>query len=315
MGVAGTHDLPIPVILGPTAAGKTAVGIAMAVRVDGEILSADSRAFFAGLDIVTDKPPPAGRVVPHHLIDVVGLCDAYDAMAFRRDVARLIPPIRSRGRVPMIVGGGTVYLGAILRGLFEGPSSDDAFRASVAQECSETLHRRLAAVDPEAAVRIHPHDRLRIVRALEVHALTGRPISVWQADAAPLPHRFFVVGLRRDRDEHRAAIAARVQQMIDRGLIAEVASLRRRGLNPSCQAYRTIGVPEASAVLDGEISEREMRERMVHRTWSLARRQMAWFARENDVSWYDVSGRSAEQVAAEIVTAWREETTAEDVAG
>jgi tRNA dimethylallyltransferase len=131
------------------------------------------------------------------------------------------------------------------------------------------------------------------------------PISVWQAEAEPLPFATFVVGLRREREDHRAAIAARVRRMVESGLVEEVRRLRGAGLDPSCQAYRTIGVPEAARHLDGETSVEEMTEEIIHRTWNLVRRQSAWFRREEGVSWWDVTGLSAGEVADEIVTAWR----------
>ena len=297
---------PIPVLLGPTAVGKTAIGIAVAERIGAEIISADSRAFFIGLDVVTDKPSEAvRRGIPHHLIDCVPSCGTYDAMAFRRDVARLVPEIRGRGRVPILVGGGTLYLGAILRGIFDGPAKDDRFRAAMAKRPIDELHARLAAVDPVAAAAIHPNDRLRITRALEVYGATGKPISRWQAEAEPLSVRTFLVGLLRERDDHRTAIDARVRRMIEGGLIDEVRRLRDTGLDPSCQAYRTIGVPEAARHLDGEISVDEMMEEIVHRTWALVRRQSAWFRREKDVCWWDVTGRAVGAIADEIVTTWR----------
>jgi len=308
----GRRD-PVLVLLGPTAVGKTAVGVEIASRIDGEILSADSRAFFVGLDIVTDKPlEEERRGIPHHLIDCVPIRESYDAMAFRRDVERLIPEIRARGRVPIFVGGGTLYLGAVLRGIFEGPAKDGALRLAMAERSVGELYERLVSVDPAAARTIHPNDRLRITRALEVHELTGRPISAWQADAAPLPYSFFIAGLRRDRDDHRAAIAARVRRMIDRGLIDEVKRLREEGLDSECQAYRTIGVPEATAFLDGRASKLEMEQETVNRTWRLVRRQSAWFRREKSVSWWDVTGRSAEEVADRIVAAWTQFLEASD---
>ncbi len=311
---------PVLVLLGPTATGKTAVGVELAFRLGGverigaEILSADSRAFFRGLDIVTDKPSDAERRgIPHHLIDVVSPCDAYDAMTFRRDVERLLPEIEARERVPILVGGGTLYLGAVLRGIFEGPSKDEALRAEMADHSVAELYEQLCHVDPTAAKAIHPNDRLRITRALEVHALTGRPISAWQADAASLPYSFFTAGLQRDRDDHRDAIAARVRAMIDRGLVDEVRRLREQGLDPECQAYRTIGVPEAVDCIAGRLTEDEMERAIVSRTWGLARRQMAWFRREKGASWWDVTGRRAGEIAEEIATAWERFLEADDV--
>jgi tRNA dimethylallyltransferase len=296
------------VLLGPTAVGKSRVAIEVARRLDGEVISADSRAFFRGLDIATDKVPPSDRRgVPHHLIDQVEPTGRYDAMAFRQDADRLIGEIAGRGRVPIVCGGGTLYIGAILRGLFAGPAADLALRRDLELLSPAELHARLKTVDPRAGARIHPHDRVRLVRALEVHALTGRPISAWQEEAKPLPYRFIPFGLTREKEDHKAAIAARVKAMIGHGLVAEVKGLREQGLDRTAQAFRTIGVREAFAFLDGEISEEELEESIVRNTWSLVRRQMAWFHGDKDVAWIDVTGRSPKDVVHEIATRFAQE--------
>ncbi len=293
-------------ILGPTATGKTAVAVEAALALGGEVISADSRAFFTGLDIVTDKPSGAERRgVPHHLIDCVPIDGEYDAMAFRADVARLVPEIAERGRVPILAGGGTLYFASVLRGIFEGPGKSEAFRDSLDDQTVAELHRRLAAVDPDAATKIHLRDRLRIVRALEVQAASGRTITEWQKEAVPLPFRFRVFGLARERGDHRAAVEARTREMIERGLVEEVARLRASGLAPRCQSYRSVGVPEAWAFLDGAISHDELVERIVKATWSLVRRQSSWFRAQPGVFWVDVTSRSAADVASEITAAWR----------
>ena len=295
------------VLLGPTATGKTAVGVEVARRIGGEVISADSRAFFRGLDIVTAKPTPDERGgVAHHLIDSAPVDGSYDAMAFRRDVDRLIPQIRSRGHVPLLVGGGTLYLGAVLRGIFDGPAKDERLRRRLADVPAGRLHERLQQVDPAAAAGIHPHDRLRIVRALEVYEATGRPISDWQSEARPLPYDFVVFGLTRERTDHRAAIASRVREMIQSGLLREVRRRKEEGLNASWQAYRTVGVPEAIDVLEGRATEEEMETTIVSQTWSLARRQAAWFRRDRAVDWLNVTGRSVEDVATTVIARWEE---------
>lgn len=297
----------ILVLLGPTATGKTDVAVAVARRLGGEIISADSRAFFKDLDIVAAKPTTTERQgIPHHLIDSVSVDHGYDAMAFRRDVERLVPEIVKRGRLPILVGGGTLYLGAIIRGIFEGPSKDDRFREGLAQETSEALHGRLCQVDPDAANGIHPNDRLRIVRALEVYEATGRPISRWQAEARPLPYDVSVFGLKRERADHRAAIKARVRRMLDDGLIEEVERLKSAGLQETAQAYRTIGIPEVVAHLDGRLTKAELEDVIARQTWSLARRQAAWFRRDPDVVWIEATGRTIDDLATEIVERWKE---------
>lgn len=292
---------PIIVILGPTAVGKSAAAVEVALEIHGEVISADSRAFFRGLDVVTDKPPLAARrVIPHHLIDTVEIDGRYDAMAFRNDVGRLIPEIEGRGHRPIIVGGGTLYLGAILRGIFSGPAANEEVRAALLAQPLGTLYERLKEVDPAAAARIHENDRLRIVRALEVAKLTGRPISELQKEARPLTYPFLIFGLKREREDHRRAIVTRVEEMFHRGLIDEVKRLRKEGLHPDCQAYRTIGVRETFAYLDGEISRDELKERIIRNTWALARRQMAWFRNDPEVIWIDVTHRTAAEAAEEI---------------
>lgn len=295
--------LPVLVIQGPTASGKTAVAIELALRVNGEVISADSRAFFVGLDIVTAKPMANEQSgIPHHLIDCVPIDGAYDAMAFRSDVERLLPEIRNRHRRPIIAGGGTLYLGSILRGLFEGPEKNEDLRSALRVRSSDDLFRELASVDPEAALRIHPNDRLRVTRALEVYMTTGKPMSEWQTEAKALPEDFLVVGLSCDRAQHRLVIEQRVRSMLELGLIEEVERLRGEGLTPEVQAYRTIGVPEAFDVLDGKISREQFVPIVAARTWQLVRRQMAWFRRDRDVHWIDVTQSTPQDVANQILS-------------
>lgn len=294
---------PVVVILGPTAVGKSAVATEVALRLNGEVISADSRAFFRGLDIATDKPlPTSRRGVPHHLIDIADIDGSYDAMAFRKDTDRLIQEIKERGRVPIITGGGTLYLGAILRGIFTGPSADDEVRQALLNRPLDELYERLTKVDPTAALNIHQNDRLRIVRALEVCQITGQPISVLQQETSPLPYLFVIFGLKRQRADHRVAITARVNRMLERGLAAEVKRLCHEGLREDNQAYRTIGVKETFAFLKGEISEEELREMIVHNTWTLVRRQTAWFRKEKKATWIDVTARPVGAVAKEIIS-------------
>lgn len=291
------------VILGPTGVGKSAIGIRLAESLSGEIISADSRAFFKNLDIVTDKPPLTKRnTITHHLIDTVPLTGKYDAVSFRNDVQKLIPKIQTHGHVPIIVGGSTLYLGAILRGIFTGPSADPKLRKELLNQPVDGLYARLKQIDPQSAKRIHPNDRLRIVRALEVEMITGQTISKLQKKATPLPLDLEIFGLRMDREAHRQAIAARVEQMLTGGLIEEVRSLGARGLAPEHQAHRTIGIPETEAFIKNDISYQELKEKLITNTWSLARRQMAWFKHDSEITWIDVTGKSTQEVATYILS-------------
>ena len=297
-----TDRKSVVVILGPTAVGKSAVAIELARKIGGEVISADSRAFFRGLDITTDKPSSSvRREIFHHLLDVVEFDGQYDAMAFRQDADRLINEIQTHGRIPIVAGGGTLYLAALLRGLFDGPGSDRTVRRTLLRRPLSQLYQKLTELDPVSAEKIHPHDRMRIVRALEVYQLTGRPISDWHKETQPLPYRFFVFGLRKERAVHRQAIEARCQRMLDRGLVDEVRKLRENGLRPPMQAYRTIAVPEVFAYLDGEIDREELKRQMIHRTRQLVRRQMAWFSRDETVVWIDATYRDHIELAEEIV--------------
>ena len=296
---------PVLVVLGPTASGKTAVAIELARRTNGEVVSADSRAFFVGLDVVTDKPSIDERGgIRHHLVDCVPINGNYDAMTFRSAVARLLPEIRNRHHQPIIAGGGTLYLEAILRGIFEGSAKDEDLRSAMKGRPIDDLFRELESVDPTAAGKIHRNDRLRITRALEVYRATGVPMSQWQSEAEPLHEEFHVVGLCRERSEHRTLIERRVRQMLNRGVIDEIAQLRTRGLTQDVQAYRTIGVPEAFEVLDGKLAAEEYVRIVSNRTWQLVRRQMAWFRRDEAVRWIHVTGRMVEDVTDQILSEW-----------
>ena len=296
---------PVLVVLGPTASGKTAVAIELARRTSGEVISADSRAFFTGLDIVTDKPSLNERGgIPHHLIDCVPIDGAYDAMAFRADVARLLAEIRNRHHQPIIAGGGTLYLEAILHGIFEGAAKDEDLRSKMAEQSIDDLFRELESVDPVAAEKIHPNDRMRITRALEVYRTTGKEMSKWQSEAEPLRGAFHVVGLSRERSQHRIVIEERVRQMLDHGVIEEIAQLRTQRLTQDMQAYRTIGVPEAFEVLDNKMTTEEFVQAVSNRTWQLVRRQMAWFRRDEGVRWIDVTGQTAGDVSTQILLEW-----------
>lgn len=292
----------VVVIVGATATGKSAIGLEIAARLGGEVISADSRAFYRGMDVLTDKPSPADRDrVRHHLLDICSFDESYDAMRFRLDADDAIREVLHRRRVPIVIGGGTLYVAAIVDGLFAGPSADPVLRSELSQQSAEQLHSQLRRVDPVSAQRIHPNDQLRVVRALEVHRKTGASISRLQADAVPLDYTFHGFVLNRGRNDHRQAINDRIEKMVSSGLIDEVKALRDAGLRPTMQAFRTIGVPEALAFLAGDTDEPALREQLARRTWALARRQAAWFRRLKDFRRIEVGTRGVDEIVSEIV--------------
>ncbi|MCP5199038.1 MAG: tRNA (adenosine(37)-N6)-dimethylallyltransferase MiaA [Gammaproteobacteria bacterium] len=285
---------PAVFLMGPTGAGKTRLALALAARCPVEVISVDSALVYRGLDIGTAKPSPAERArVAHHLVDIRDPGETYSAAEFRADARAAIAAVAARGAVPLLVGGTGLYFRALDEGLAELPAADAALRAELAQELARdgaaALHARLAAVDPAAAARIHPNDPQRLTRALEVQRLTGRPLSeLWaERQLAPLTPRplKFVVAPTERRDLH-AAIAARFDDMLERGFVNEVAMLRRRAsLAADMPAMRTVGYRAIWRYLDGEYDFAAMRERGVIDTRQLAKRQLTWLRRERDCTW------------------------------
>lgn len=284
-------------ILGPTASGKSALAMTLAERTGGEILSADSQQVYVGMDIGTSKPTAAERArVPHHLIDLVRPDEGMTAMQWAARADAALADCARRG-VPAIVAGGTgLYVRALRFGLFDGPPADPALRARLAAEAAaapdgtRALHARLAEVDPAAAARIDANDLIRITRALEVHELTGVPISVHQAahDHRRVPARqpgARVIGLAPAKDHLGARIDARVDEMLAQGLVAEVDALLAR--HPAdTRAFGAIGYRELVDVALGRADAALAPAAIKAATRRYARRQRAWFAGEPDLSWY-----------------------------
>jgi tRNA dimethylallyltransferase len=288
------------VIVGPTGAGKTRLAIEVARRVGGEIVSADSQQVYCGMDVGTGKATAEERAeVVHHLIDVVRPDEEMTAARFAELAEAAIAEIAARGR-PIVVCGGTVlYVRILLFGLFEAPPADPDLRAGLAAEAdargTEVLHERLAAIDPEAAVRIEPEDRRRIIRALEVHALTGVTISEHQRrhDFRTLPrrHEARLVGLAPPRPALYAGIDARVDRMIEAGLVAEVEALRTAGYRPPMRSQQAIGYAELHAYLDGALDLPRAIELIKRNSRRYARRQLAWYRSDVTVEWAEDPSR------------------------
>jgi len=300
-------------IIGPTAVGKSRVAAWVAERVGGEIISADARAIYRGLEIGTDRPSDELiERVPHHLIGVLDPRDTYDAARFRADCERLVTEIHARGLRAIVVGGSTLYVRALTKGLFPGPPADPVLRRELSGRPLPELYEELRRVDSQAAARIHPSDRVRIVRALEVYRMTGRPISSFWGREKPFPFPLVKVGLTLEREELYRRIEVRVERMFQRGLLEEARRLWELGLPPDAPAARTIGYQELFSHFRGECTLEEAKRKIVADTKAYARRQLAWFRAEEGVHWIDVTGRPLEEVGAEVLRTWsREDPTLE----
>ena len=281
------------IVLGPTAVGKSRVAVDLALRFGGEVVSGDSIQVYRGFDIGTDKPTvEARRGVPHHLIDIVGPEVQFTAADFVREALSAARGIAARGRLPIVAGGTGLYIKALCDGLFPGPGRDPALRAALEAEAREkgleTLFRRLEAVDPEYAHKIRGRDRIRIIRALEVHAATGRPISEhFRATESPVKGRTVVrLGLRLEKDELYRRIDARVDRMFERGLLEEVRGLLARGIPETAPPFRALGYSHVLRHLKGEIGLLEAAALTKTDTRHYAKRQMTWFRKMAGIVWF-----------------------------
>ncbi|MBR9974722.1 MAG: tRNA (adenosine(37)-N6)-dimethylallyltransferase MiaA [Bacteroidetes bacterium] len=300
---------PIIVLAGPTASGKTDTGIALAQRIDAEIISADSRQVYRGLDIGTAKPTREQLLaVRHHGIDICTPDDTYTAGRFLQDAGRWADEIRSRGKRVLLVGGTGLYIRAFVDGLFEGPTADPALRAQFEKRIREqglgALVEDLRALDPQAAADIDTKNPVRIIRALEVCMLTGQRYSVLRLVRRPGTVREAQhFGLRWERSALHRRIGLRVEEMIEAGLVEEVQRLRERGVDRSCTAMNAVGYPEILAYLEGLSPLADSIDAIKAGTRQYARRQMTWFRKESRLRWVDVEeGMSAGDIAGRVLS-------------
>ncbi|MGY1632927.1 tRNA (adenosine(37)-N6)-dimethylallyltransferase MiaA [Geodermatophilus sp. SYSU D01186] len=283
---------PVVALVGPTATGKTALGVALAQRLGGEVVNADSMQLYRGMDIGTAKPDAAERDgVPHHLLDLWHVREAASVAEYRRLARAAIDRLRAAGTVPLLVGGSGLYVRAVLDDL-EFPGTDPAVRARLEAELAEVgpgpLHARLAAVDPAAAAAVLPSNGRRIVRALEVVEITGGPFRA----TLPEPRRHYpavVVGLDREPAALDERIAVRVDRMWAAGFVAEVEALAADGLREGPTASRALGYAQVLAQFDGRLTAEEARERTVGTTRRFVRRQRSWFRRDAATTWLDAA--------------------------
>ncbi|WP_258062330.1 tRNA (adenosine(37)-N6)-dimethylallyltransferase MiaA [Arthrobacter sp. B0490] len=294
--------LPVVAVVGPTGAGKSDLGVELALRLDGEVVNADALQFYRGMDIGTAKLPPGERQgIEHHLLDVLDVTEEASVAAYQQDARRVIDGIRERGRVPILVGGSGLYVRAALDRL-EFPPTDAGVRARLEAELSAdgstAFRERLRAVDPASAERID--DDRRLVRALEVHEVSGRPFSAY------MPRREYhqpavQIGLAVDRDVLRERLAGRVRAMVGAGLAEEVRRLAASGLRDGRTASRALGYGQFLRVLDGSMSETDAVEDTVAATRRFARRQLTWFRGDPRVAWLDWRAPHLAEAAAGLV--------------
>jgi tRNA dimethylallyltransferase len=297
---------PLIAVVGPTAVGKTEISIQLAERLGGEIISADSRLFYRGMDIGTAKPTPEERArVPHHLIDVADPDGTCSLAVFQRMAAEAITEISNRHKIPLLVGGTGQYIHAVTHGWAPPPTKpDDRLRTILSNMADkngkEWLHNRLAAMDPIAAQGIDARNLRRTVRALEVVFSTGRRFSD-QRGVGESPYRLMTIGLIRPRTELYARVDARIEAMFASGLLDEVRNLLNQGYNPSLPTMSAIGYRECAAVLVGEMTVEEAKVQMRRLTRNFVRRQANWFKQDDtNIQWFDAGRINLDEIEKRI---------------
>jgi tRNA dimethylallyltransferase len=281
------------IILGPTGVGKSAAGIYLAQKFDGEIISCDSMQVYKGFDIGTDKPTPAmRRKIPHHLLDIIDSSAQFTAADFVKEALAAVRKVEGRTRLPFIVGGTGLYLKALLDGLFPGPGKDAALRARLEREAQEagwgSLRKKLEGVDPAYARLTGERDKVRIIRALEVYYLTGKPISLHFLNTKPSVSDFHLlkIGLQLEREELYKRIEERVERMFKNGIVEEVQVLLAKGVGESAPPFRALGYKHVLRFLKKQVSLEEAVAMTKRDTRHYAKRQMTWFKKTAGVNWF-----------------------------
>jgi len=302
------------VIVGPTAVGKTELAIKVAKKVDGEIISADSMQVYRGLDIGTAKPTEEEREgIPHHLLDVVDPSEEFSVADYQKMVEKVLADLANRDKTPILTGGTGLYIQAVLQGFIFSPEGKDPELRARLEETAEiqgnkALHAQLAEVDPETAQRLHPNDRRRIIRALEVFYSTGQPLSYhlkMQGERGPR-HRSVKFGLIRSRARLYERINARVDLMMQAGLLDEVKALVQQGLSDDATAMQALGYKELVGYLRGEYDLEEAVRLLKRDTRRYAKRQLTWFRRDREIIWLDLDRLTISEAVHKIVSIyWR----------
>ena len=288
-------------IVGPTATGKSALGIALAQHLNGEVVACDSTAVYRMFDIGTDKVPVAEqRGIRHHMVDIADPMQEYSAAHYARDASAAIRDITARGKQPILVGGTGLYYRSLTRGFFPGPSRDEAMRARLeriaAVRGSERLHQLLARVDPDSAARISGRDRKRLIRALEVYYLTGRSLTSHFAETqSPLEdYRVVTFALQIPPEDTAARVARRVDAQFEQGLLDEIRGILAAGVPPEAHPFTGLVYRQALEHLRGVRDEVATRELIVRENRQYSRRQLIWFRKEPNLQWIHAAGERAE---------------------
>ncbi len=282
-------------IIGPTAVGKTRLSIETSLAFNGEVISGDSMQVYKGLDIGTAKViRDEMKGVPHHLIDIKEPAEPFSAAEFQEEVTGLISTINNRGRLPVLAGGTGLYIQAVLFGYqFADAVSDEVYRKELEQKAEaegpESIHKELAAVDPDSAGRIHPNNLRRVIRALEIHRTTGKTMTEYHMEQTnESPYDYVLIGLEMDRGVLYRRINERVDLMIEQGLFAEVKRLYDSGLRDA-QSVQAIGYKEIFDYFDGKAGYEEAIENLKQNSRRYAKRQFTWFRNKMDVEWFDMT--------------------------
>ncbi|HEY6639961.1 MAG TPA: tRNA (adenosine(37)-N6)-dimethylallyltransferase MiaA [Nitrospiraceae bacterium] len=299
---------PVVVIVGPTAAGKSRVAVAVAKVFETEVLTADSRQVYRGMDVGTDKPAPEERQgVPHRLIDLVNPDESFNAGLYRRQAIAEIERLYGDHRLPLVVGGTGLYVRTLLKGLCDAPPADPILRAALRREAKDQGHDRLYArlveVDPATAARLHPRDESKVIRALEVHQLSGRRMSEFQQEHgfAERPFSTLIIGLNRDRDALYRRIEERIDWQLAHGLIEETQQLLIQGHQRTSAAMKGLGYRQVAEHLAGEYDAAEMVRRFKRDTRHFSKRQMTWFRKEPGIQWLTIEESDSVQHTAALV--------------
>ena len=303
---------PLVVLVGPTAVGKSEIGLRLAHALGTDLLTAASCHVSCGMAIATDKPTLEQRQgVPHRLIDLVNPDESFNAGQYRRLALQDIERLYGNGQVPLVVGGTGLYVRTLLHGLCDAPRADQAYRESLVQEARAQggyfLHGELTRIDPESAARLHPHDEVKIVRALEVYHLSGQRLSEMQRQHRFAEQEFSVllIGLNRDRAQLYRRIDDRVESMFARGVVAETERLLADGYGRELGAMKGLGYQQVAGFLAGEYDRAEALRLLKRDTRHFAKRQLTWFRKEPGLRWYelteqdrseDVAGRLLEEI-------------------